>query len=209
VVIARNYAAKMTEKSNLSGAMVIGSIGGRLSYMKELALPFQEEVIPKLEDLGLIEADPREAKDSYPDSIERGTGAGPQNAFGIDDVLIGLAIYLGPKIADALIGDIVSEVYKSVVTPALNKLWGKIRKRKQPPQRISTTFDHWFDGSKVLIRVTFRSTALGPAPDHDLVRIALRDAAKRVQQGAVTHRVMTYEIVDGVLGSDPKFSEPV
>jgi hypothetical protein len=136
----------------------------------------------------------------------------PSAGIGSPDLLIGFGIYLASKIGEDIVGDIVHDIYERIVKGNLKKLWQKIRGDDHPPRQMMATFDHWFDGSGVLVRVVvYLPTEAAPYEDATTTAVAaaLRQAVVYLREQPVTHRVLTYEVHDGHVDPQPMLSEPI
>ncbi len=136
----------------------------------------------------------------------------PQASIGGEDLLIGFGLYLASKIGEDIVGDIVHDVYEWIVKANLKKLWEKIRHEGRPPRRMTATFDHWFDGSGVLVRVVVHmGSEISPAYDSTTTAVAaaLRHAVIYLHRHPSTHRVLTYNVQDGHVDAQPMLSEPI
>lgn len=190
-------------------AMVTSILRGKVSDQRKFGLPFQMEVVGSVEALGIPNQDTDTVARAYPDLPPFPPPVGPTAVFGLDDLLIGIGLFVAAKLTDKAIDAIGTAVYERIVQPAFDRLWDKFSKRNgaQPP--IVARFDHWFDGSKVLVRVLVRSDERDGTPDATLVPAALRRAAEWLRGNPITHRVLTYTVENGELSSQPDLSEPI
>ncbi|WP_344213422.1 hypothetical protein [Kribbella sancticallisti] len=195
--------------ASLGDALIIGMTGGNSHDIDELGIPFQTEVGLSVGDLGLTLADDTASiEDSFPSlppfPVFRPRASGLEIA-----ALVGFGVYLAKKLSDPTIDALGEQLYAKVVGPAVRKLWGKMRRGEIPARAVISRFDHWFDGSGVLVRVVIVSDRGADAPDIDVIPAALRQAAEWLQSNAVTHRVLTYEIIGGRIPATPRLSEPI
>ncbi|MEV5961856.1 hypothetical protein AB0L70_08830 [Kribbella sp. NPDC051952] len=193
----------------VDGSMVVGIIGGKLHDFREVGLPFQQEVIPALEGLGITNEDGGTVEARYPDAPPFPPQQGPKATILIEGALIGLGLYLVKKLVEPTIEGLGKQIYEQIVQPALERLWSRMRQQKGVQRPVTAQFDHWFDGSKVLVRVLIRCDQNAETPNAAVVTAALHSAAEWLQHNPVTHRVLTYEVADGKLPSKPKLSEPI
>ncbi|TWP32593.1 hypothetical protein [Leekyejoonella antrihumi] len=171
----------------------VSILGGRLSMQEEFGLPFQLDVIGALEDLGVVNESTGAVRSAYPDVPPFPPSTPPVATLGLETLLIGFGLYLATKLSDKAVDEILSAVYADRVQPALRRLASRLRShRVQAGEPILTRFDHWFDGSKVLVRVCVY-TAAPETADSQTVSEALRLAVNWLTSHEVTHRVLTYE----------------
>lgn len=111
--------------------------------------------------------------------------------------------------SDKAVDEILSKVYADRVQPALQRLGARLRSHgMRSDELVLTRFDHWFDGSKVLVRICIYTKAPGTA-DSAVVAQVLRLAVNWLKSHPVTHRVLTYEVREGNIPAAPLLSEPV
>jgi hypothetical protein len=193
------------------GSLIVCVLAGRLSYQKELGLPFLMEVVAEAEPIGFRNEDVDTTQRQFPSLPPFPPDVLPQATIGGEDLLIGFGLYIASKIGEGIIGDLAHDIYERIVKASLRRLWEKHRQEGDPLQ-VTATFDHWFDGSGVLVRVVVHS---GPTADTDgtlttsAVTAALHQAVAYLRTHPVTHRVMTYEVHDGRVGQLPTLSEPI
>ena len=187
-------------------------LGGRTSNVKELGLPFLRDVVGGIEAIGFPNENAETTRQRFPELPPFPQDVPPQAGIGGQDLLVGFGLYLASKIGEDIIGNIVHDVYERIVKGGLKKLWEKIRREDRPPRRMTATFDHWFDGSGVLVRVVVHlrsETSPVEDPATAAVAAALRHAAVYLRGNQVTHRVLTYHVHDGHVDRLPMLSEPV
>jgi hypothetical protein len=190
-------------------ALVTCMVGGKSWDISEVGTPFHQDVVPALERLGFTNENGPAVEALYPDLPPFPPDREPRATFLIDGALIGLGFYLVKTLAEPTISGLGEQIYKQIVQPALDRLWSKMRNDKSQ-RPVVVQLDHWFDGSKVLVRVVVRCAKDDPAPDLDVVvRSALRSAAQWLQGNPVTHRVLSYEVQDGQIPSVPKLTERI
>jgi len=195
---------------SLEGALIVGVLGGRVSLQKSLGLPFERDVIGAMGQLDIASESTAAVERAYPRLPPFPRDQRPTNLLGFDDLIVGFGLYLVVKLTDAVIADVATQVYQERVQPAVEKLWASMRRRGQDPrQGCTAVFDHWFDGSQVLVRVVVHFKATDKLMDTQVVEKALRHAALWIQQHPVTHRVLTFEVRNGDLIPEPELSEPV
>lgn len=186
-------------------------LGGRSSYIEELGLPFSKDIVSGIEAIGVPHEDRETTQRRFPEA-PLPPDVPPQAGIGGEDLWIGFGLYLASKIAESIIGDIVHDVYERIVKPNLKKLWEKIRRDGHPPRRMTATFDHWFDGSGVLVRVLVdMGSEMSPGEDSTTTAVAaaLRHAVTYLRGHPITHRVLTYNVRDGHVDPQPTLSEPI
>jgi hypothetical protein len=188
-------------------ALSISILAGKVSEQRELGLPFQQDVIHGMEDLGIVNEDTGTVERTYPDLPPFPPQVGPTNTIGLDALLIGVGIYVAKKLADKTVDGVATKIYERIVQPAFDRLWQKVRKDKGSPPIIAQ-FDHWFDGSKVLVRVLVHCDPDGEAPDATVVPAALRNAVAWLRDNPPTHRTLTFSIENGKVPSKPDLSDP-
>lgn len=191
------------------GALVVGIIGGKLDDFQAVGLPFQQDVIPGLERMGITNESGGTVVARYPDLPPFPPPRGPQNTILIEGALIGLGLYLMKKLTEPTIEGLGKQIYEQLVQPALDRTWSRMRERKERQRPVTAQFDHWFDGSKVLVRVLIRSDENAETPDAAVITAALRGACEWLQRNPVTHRVLTYDVEDGEVPSSPRLTEPI
>lgn len=189
-------------------ALSVSVVGGRLSMWEDFGLPFQREVIGALEELGITNESTDNVMSAYPDLPPFQPDVPPVAAFGLEALVVGFGIYLVTKISDKAVDELLSKVYTDRVKPALLKLGARLRSRQVTGDVVLARFDHWFDGSKVLVRVCVY-TKTPETADTAIVAETLRSAVNWLRTHPVTHRVLTYEVRDGRVPSEPFLSEPV
>ena len=175
---------------------------------EDFGLPFQREVIGALEELGITNESTDNVMSAYPDLPPFQPDVPPVAAFGLEALVVGFGIYLVTKISDKAVDELLSKVYTDRVKPALLKLGARLRSRQVTGDVVLARFDHWFDGSKVLVRVCVY-TKTPETADTAIVAETLRSAVNWLRTHPVTHRVLTYEVRDGRVPSEPFLSEPV
>lgn len=198
---------------NSMGAQPAGAfvtiMGGKLTFQKDLALPALKEIVPAIEAQGL----PNE-----PDYIASEFGPvplypvpkGPTNTFGFDDLVVGLGLYLAGRIGETGVQRLIDRLYDRQVQPVLEQMWQKIRRSRRPPLKTRMVFDHWFNRSGVLVRTIILIEPEAENIDvRSLVAQTLEQATHYIHKHPVTHRVLTYEVIDGRLTGVPILTEPV
>lgn len=176
---------------------------------KEVGLPFQRDVIGALEDLGIVNESTSTVELAYPDLPPFPPSTGPLATVGLETLIIGFGLYLATKVSDKAVDELLSEVYADRVQPALQRLRARLRSHRiQSGERVLTRFDHWFDGSKVLVRICIYTEAPETA-DSEVVAQILRMTVTWLSSHPVTHRVLTYKVCDGNIPAQPLLSEPV
>lgn len=185
----------------------VSVVGGQVSMWEDFGLPFQRDVIGALEELGITNESTDAVMSAYPD-LPPFQPMAPVATFGLEALVVGFGVYLATKISDKAVDELLSKVYIDRVKPALLKLGARLRSRQRTGGVVLARFDHWFDGSKVLVRVCVYTVAPETA-DPAVVAEALRSAVDWLRTHPVTHRVLTYEVRDGQIPSEPLLSEPV
>jgi hypothetical protein len=193
-----------------SGSCVLGVVGGQLSHLKELGIPFEADLIADIEAIGFQGEDAAETRRQYP-QVPPFPAERPYAAFGLDDLLVGFGLYLASKITDKIISDIIHDVYEQIVKANLKKLWEKLRHEPRPPSQTIAMLDHWFDGSGVLVRVAvhLQPDTTNEDSTTNSVATALRQAVTYLHGHPITHRVLTYDVYDGHVEPQPRLSEPI
>jgi hypothetical protein len=180
-----------------------------LSFQQDHGLPFQADLIRGLESLGFVNETTAVVENRHPRLPKFPPDQPPRNAIGIDDLLIGFGIYLAVKISDTVIDEISGDIYDGIVRPRLSTFWKQLTATRRG-QRLVASFDHWFEGSGVLVRVEFyTSSSTHVPPDVTHVAHALRLAAKYLADKGVTHRVLAFEVRNGRMNDEPRLSEPL
>ena len=191
------------------GALCVSILGGRISMQKEIGLPFQRDVIGALEELGITNESTIAVGSAYPDLPPFAPNTPPVATLGLESLIIGFGLYLATKASDKAVDELLSQVYTDRVQPALRRLGDRLRShRAHSGEPMLTRFDHWFDGSKVLVRICIYTEAPETA-DSVLVAEVLRLAVSWLNSHPVTHRVLTYEVREGKIPAEPLLSEPV
>jgi hypothetical protein len=189
--------------------MTVSVLGGRLTFQQDLGLPFAKDVVAALEEFGLANQDTATVESAYRDLPKFEPDLPPTAALGLDDLVVGLGIYLAGALTDATIGAVVDELYQRRIQPALARLWSRIRSSKHRPETTRVLLDHWFDGSGVLVRIEFSSSPGGSVPTSETVRSCLKQAAEWISRNPRTHRVLTFTADHGAIQADPRLSEPI
>lgn len=127
-------------------------MGGRLTHLEELALPFQQALIDDLERLGYANKDTDTVAREYPNLPPFPRDRGPTNSVGVEHLLVGFGAYVGLRLTDGLISNLADDLYDKVVKAAFNRLRDAIRSRPDAPT-VTAVIEHWFDGQAALVRV--------------------------------------------------------
>jgi hypothetical protein len=194
------------------GSAVVCIVGGRLPYLETLGLPFVTDVIGGIEAIGIPNEDTRSAQRRFPELPPTPPEVGPTAGIGDPDLLIGFGLYLASKISDGIIDDLTHDVYERIVRESLKKVWQKIRPKRDVPSGMTARFDHWFDGSGVLVRVVVHlDPRMSTVEDStaSAVTAALRQAVIYLSRNPVTHRVLTYHVHEGRVDPRPVLTEPI
>jgi hypothetical protein len=191
------------------GAMSVSILGGRLSLQEEVGLPFQRDIIRALEEVGIVNESTAAVESAYPRLPPFPPKTPPTATLGLDALLLGFGIYLGKEVSGKVVDELITAIYEDRVRPALAKLTLRLKAHDVPrDQTVVTTFDHWFDGSRVLVRIRIY-TGSPDTPNTEVVANILRDAVKWLSSHPVTHRVLTFEVRGGVFDREPHLSEPI
>lgn len=183
-------------------------LGGPLSAQVDFGLPFQREVVTDLEGLGFHNESTDVVARTFPDAPPFAPDQEPVNTLGLDALAIGFGLFVATKLSEGAITQIGSDVYRTVVKPRVEALWARLR-GQNAALPVVATFDHWFDGSRVLVRVVFYARGADPVPDVELVQQALGIAERHIAAQDVVNRVLTFEVRDGVLSAEPQGSDPL
>lgn len=191
------------------GTLSVSILGGRISLQKEIGLPFQRDVISALEGLGIVNESTNAVELAYPDLPPFPPSTTPVATLGLETLIVGFGVYLATRLSDKAVDELLSKVYADRVQPALHRLGARLRSRGvQSDEAVLTRFDHWFDGSKVLVRICVYTKAPETA-DSAVVAQVLRLAVSWLNSHPLTHRVLTYEVREGNIPAEPSLSEPV
>ena len=185
-------------------------LGGRLTFQQELGLPFAQEVTSSLQQFGLPNEDTATVERAYPKLPKFPADLPPTAALGLDDLVVGVGIYLAGALTDAAIGAVVAELFERRIQPAITALWDRAGLSSHRPRTTRVLLDHWFDGSGVLVRLEVISSADDEAaPTTEDLRACLKTAAEWISKEPPTHRVLTFKVVKGELQGSPRLSEPI
>jgi len=168
---------------------------GKLSFSNDLAMPFLEEAVIPLVQEGITETS------QYPIGFTNVQTAGPTAIFGVDDAIVGIALFLGTGMGQWAIGRICDGIWVKTVRPALRHLFQ--RRREEVGERALTfSFGAWFDTDGVFVQVI---TTLQQGEDakkvEELVPEAFRRALTWIEQHGVQQPVLVYRIRGGNLSS--------
>jgi hypothetical protein len=189
----------------------MGVLGGRLSYVDELGLPFETDLVAAADAIGFQITDVAETRCRYP-NLPPYPEERPRAGLGGEDLLIGFGLFLASRIGEDIVEDVVHDVYERIVKANLKKLWEKLRHEPGRPPEMTATFDHWFDGSGVVVRVVVHlgsENSGGEDSTTSAVAAALRQAVIYLHGHPITHRVLTYHVHDGSVARLPTLSEPI
>lgn len=190
-------------------ALSVSILGGPVTFVREAGVPFQVAVIAGLSELGFTNESSEVVQDSFVDLPPFPADVGPSNAFGVDDLAIGFGIYLAAKLGDTLISEIGADIYGAKVRPVMARHWERLG-RFLGSKTLVATFDHWFDDPGVLVRVDFQvSDSHSLAPDLELVEVALQNASLYIKTHGLTHRLLSYQVIDGRLSTVPTLEWPL
>lgn len=186
-------------------------LGGRSSYVRELGLPFLTDVVGGIEAIGFADEDVETTQKRFPELPPFPPDVRPQADITGAALLIGFGLYMASTISNAIVSAIGHDIYEQIVKPNLKKLVERARNEGRPSRTIAT-FDHWFDGSGVLVRVIVDLGAENdPAEDQTTTAVAaaLRLAVTYLGSHPITHRVLTYSVNAGHVDPRPMLSEPI
>jgi len=189
----------------LSG-LSVSIMGGRLTHLKRIALPFQEDLIHDLQRVGFRNEDTATVEAAFPRLPPFPPNRGPTASITAEQVLVGFGVYLSVRLADGVIGALATDLYGKVVKVAFSRLRVRVNQSEKPPP-VHAVFDHWFDHPGVLVRVVVHDAA-GTSP-HEHVPVALWQALAWLAAHGVTHRVLTFQVRDGRLDLAPELAVPV
>jgi hypothetical protein len=186
-------------------SLTLSILGGPVGLQRDYGYPFQLEIISALEDLGYDNESTAIVEATFPDLPPLPTGSGPTATFGAEDLLVGMGIYTALKLGDAVISEVASRIYQGVVTPALEELWARVPRtvsNRHRPFELTAVFEHWFDDSRVLVRVVLETNTDEAAPTTRHVRLALEHAIAYVEEhgGSIE---LTYRVFDDRLQLPP------
>lgn len=182
----------------------VSIMGGRLTHLEELALPFQKTLIADLERLGYANEDTDTVAREYPDLPPFPRDRGPTNSVGVEHLLIGFGAYVGLRLTDGLISNLADDLYDKVVKAAFNRLRDAIRRRPDTPT-VTAVIEHWFDGQAALVRVLVHDATSTDVHKH--VPAALRLARAHLEEGGSGRIVLTFEVRNGKLDPSPAVTE--
>lgn len=189
--------------------LMVGVLGGRLTFQEELGLPFAKEVAASLGDLGIENVTTTVVENRYPRLPRFEPDVPPVASLGLEDLIIGFGMYVAGALSDATAGRLVDHVYEACVQPALDNLKAKMRTLVNRPRTTRVLLDHWFDGSGVLVRMDFHVADGDEYPSGAIVRTVLLEAVRWITRNPTTHRVLTFEVKGGHVSLPPKLSEPI
>lgn len=189
--------------------VMVGVLGGRLTFQEQLGLPFAQEVAAALAELGITNETTTVVENRYPRLPKFQHDVPPVAALGLEDLVIGFGLYIAGVLSDATAGKVVDHVYEACVQPALDNLQAKMRTLVNRPRNTRVLMDHWFDGSAVLVRMDFHVAEGDEYPSEASVRTALLEAARWITRNPITHRVLTFEVKGGRVLMPPTLSEQI
>lgn len=177
-------------------AMFTGLVAGNADFIRDVAAPYVGDVSAALASAGLVEAtsdaDLSVAFGTLPAFPSRTAIAGAGH-----DLMIGIGLYFSFKAVDVVVEAMLVDLYDSRIKPATSRLWATMSDRIR--RRTVVRFDHWFDDPGLLVRVECKTRIHGGEPQFDLVSEAVRRALAAVDQQGLTHRVLTFVVLDGEL----------
>ena len=101
----------MTDSAGATGPLSVSILGGTVGFMREAGMPFQRELMAGLTELGFTNEATDVVEASFPALPPFPTGRQPTAAVGIDDVVVGLGVYLLAKLSDQVISEISSDIF--------------------------------------------------------------------------------------------------
>jgi hypothetical protein len=189
-----------------SGTLFSPMASGNAEFFRDFAAPFVELVGPAFSAAGMVESSEDVIFESFPAAPRPRTKV-PLNDLNTE-FIVGVAVYFAAKLPDAALDAALADLYENRVKPAVARFWSSATSRMR--KNAVVRFDHWIDESGVLLRIEFRPKDEGQAaPDLDLVLEAVRRAEEHILELGLTHRVMTYSVVDGELEAKVRLSEPI
>ena len=174
--------------------------------MREAGIPFQIDLTGGLKAVGIESESVSVAEKVIPASSRT-----PQrhlrttNSITLTTLVIGFVVSVAAELGNKFLDELGTDLYQK---RSFGLRWLDIGSScliHAENSQLVTTFDHWFDQTGVLVRVEFYASQIwDDQPDVLLVDRALREAVKYVSANGVTHRVISFEVRDGVLDITPQ-----
>jgi hypothetical protein len=177
---------------------------GSTSFRRELASPFLQDAVASL----VQEESPSNYE--YPIKFAKDIETNPTAMFGVDDAIVGIALFYRTPIGQWAFGRFCDEVWDKKIRPALRKLFLRRKEEGAGDRALTFSFGAWFDTDRVYIQVI---ATLRQGEDatkiEDLVPEAFRHALSWIENHGVQSPVLVYRIVDGNLSSYPTLADIV